>query len=46
MTERKLMYCNRCGFDTLHDESGKCPYHQSVLSDGTLAWDEFNQDGE
>lgn len=24
----------------------ECPYHQRVLSDGTLLWDEFNQDGE
>ncbi len=25
---------------------GDCPYHQRVLADGTLLWDEFNQDGE
>jgi len=26
--------------------NGECPYHQRVLSDRTLLWDEFNQDGE
>lgn len=25
---------------------GRCPYHQYVLADGSLAYDELNQDGE
>jgi hypothetical protein len=45
MTKVKA-YCNMCGFDTYRDEGEDCPYHQKVLSDGTLLYDEFNQDGE
>jgi len=45
-----MRYCNACGYDTRRDDSdpvykGDCPYHQRVLADGTLAWDEFDQDG-
>jgi|TARA_R110002020_G_scaffold6719_8_gene28553 hypothetical protein len=44
-------YCNACGYETRRDTDdpiykGDCPYHQKVLADGTMAWDEFNQDGE
>jgi DNA primase catalytic subunit len=43
-------YCNMCGHETARNNddpvyNGDCPYHQRVLSDGTLAWDEFDQDG-
>jgi hypothetical protein len=35
-------YCNACGFVTKRDTyNGSCPYHQKVLSDGTLLWEEF-----
>lgn len=46
MTEKVKAYCNMCGFDTYRDRGQDCPYHQKVLSDGTLLYDEFNQDGE
>jgi hypothetical protein len=46
MTEKEKAYCNMCGFDTYRDKGQSCPYHQKVLSDGTLLYDEFNQDGE
>jgi len=40
-------YCNACGCETRRDNEGdSCPYHQQVLSDGTLLWDEFDQNGE
>ena len=46
-TEKKVWkYCNRCGYETEREEGESCPYHQSVLEDGTFLWDEFNQDGE
>ena len=43
-------YCNMCGFETRRNPEdpvykGDCPYHQKVLADGTMAWDEFDQDG-
>lgn len=46
-TEKKVWkYCNRCGYETEREEGESCPYHQSILEDGTFLWDEFNQDGE
>lgn len=42
-------YCNRCGFETRHDDNG-CVYHQQTLHDSEgipyQKYDEFNQDGE
>ncbi len=42
-------HCNRCGYDTKHDENG-CVWHQMTLTtyDGESyqRYDEFNQDGE
>ena len=50
MAQVLMVYCNACGYETRRDGSdpvykGDCPYHQRVLADGTLAWDEFDQDG-
>ena len=50
MSKYKMM-CNQCGYETQRDSDdpiykGDCPWHQRVLSDGTFAYDEFNQDGE
>ena len=50
MTDVIWRYCNACGYDTKRDDNdpvykGDCPYHQRVLADGTLAWEEFDQDG-
>jgi hypothetical protein len=44
-------FCNMCGYETRRNPDdpiykGDCPYHQKVLADGSMAWDEFNQDGE
>jgi hypothetical protein len=47
MTEKS--YCNRCGYDTKHDEDGCVWHHQPLTtSDGESyqRYDEFNQDGE
>ena len=48
---KRDQYCNACGYETRRDTDdpiykGDCPYNQKVLADGTMAWDEFNQDGE
>lgn len=50
MSTTHTAYCNMCGGETNRDShdpiyKGDCPYHQRVLEDGTLAWDEFDQDG-
>ena len=41
--------CHLCGYETERDSNdvtykGDCPWHQRVLSDGTLSYDEFPQD--
>ena len=44
-----IYYCNACGMyvnPVIFEGQESCPYHQRVMSDGSLLYDEFNQDGE
>jgi|TARA_R110002096_G_scaffold239467_1_gene431196 hypothetical protein len=49
MTEYNA-HCNRCGYETRHNDINGCVYHQMTLTtaDGEQyqRYDEFNQDGE
>ncbi len=48
INDPKYTWVNCCNMYILKSKlyKGDCPYHQRVLADGTLLWDEFNQDGE